>query len=59
MNVPLRNAVRPMRSMSNENLEEATVKPFVVATYQNVSLQTAVVDGTGPTYNEELILPLE
>ncbi|KAF5273701.1 hypothetical protein FQA39_LY07391 [Lamprigera yunnana] len=46
-NVPLR---------SGEKSVNSTVCPFVVATYENTSLQTSIGNGSNPVWNEELIL---
>lgn len=46
LNIPLRT-------------ENGASTSFIVATYQNVSLQTSNATNENPIWNEELILPLE
>ncbi|KAK4876668.1 hypothetical protein RN001_009174 [Aquatica leii] len=53
LNVPRRVNVKQSGN------DEVTVRPFVVGTYQNASLQTSSIDGENPVWNQELILSLD
>lgn len=37
----------------------ANVRPFVTVTFRDKMLRTSTVDGSNPTWNEQIVLPIK
>lgn len=37
----------------------ANVRPFVTANFRDKTLRTSTVDGSSPTWNEQIVIPIK